>query len=144
MTLVKWQPRHSLVSDFDQMINSIFNDGWNDLTTKQTNVIPVDISENEKEFILSADFPGFDKKDVSLKVEENQLRLTANQEDQKKSNDGKYSLRERLSGKLSRNFTLPDNVISDSINAKFKNGTLTISIPKIKEIKSDIRQIKIS
>ena len=144
MTLVKWQPRHSLVSDFDQMINSIFNDGWNDLTTKQTNVIPVDISENEKEFILSADFPGFDKKDVSLKVEENQLRLTADQEDQKKSNDGKYSLRERLSGKLSRNFTLPDNVISDSINAIFKNGTLTISIPKIKEIKSDIRQIKIS
>ena len=144
MTLVKWQPRHSLVSDFDQMINSIFNDSWNDLTTKQTNVIPVDISENEKEFILSADFPGFDKKDVSLKVEENQLRLTADQEDQKKSNDGKYSLRERLSGKLSRNFTLPDNVISDSINAKFKNGTLTISIPKIKERKSDIRQIKIS
>ena len=144
MTLVKWQPRQTLVSDFDQMINSIFNDGWNDLTTKQTNVIPVDISENEKEFILSADFPGFDKKDVSLKVEENQLRLTANQEDQKKSNDGKYSLRERLSGKLSRNFTLPDNVISDSINAIFKNGTLTISIPKIKEIKSDIRQIKIS
>ena len=144
MTLVKWQPRHSLVSDFDQMINSIFNDGWNDLTTKQTNVIPVDISENEKEFILSADFPGFDKKDVSLKVEENQLRLTANQEDQKKFNDVKYSLRERLSGKLSRNFTLPDNVISDSINAIFKNGTLTISIPKIKEIKSDIRQIKIS
>jgi HSP20 family protein len=144
MTLVKWQPRHSLVSDFDQMINSIFNDSWNDLTTKQTNVIPVDISENEKEFILSADFPGFDKKDVSLKVEENQLRLTANQEDQKKFNDVKYSLRERLSGKLSRNFTLPDNVISDSINAIFKNGTLTISIPKIKEIKSDIRQIKIS
>ena len=144
MTLVKWQPRHSLVSDFDQMINSIFNDSWNDLTTKQTNVIPVDISENEKEFILSADFPGFEKKDVSLKVEENQLRLTANQEDQKKSNDGKYSLRERLSGKLSRNFTLPDNVISDNINAIFKNGTLTISIPKIKEIKSDIRQIKIS
>ena len=34
MTLVKWQPAHSLVSDFDQMINSIFNDGWNDLTTK--------------------------------------------------------------------------------------------------------------
>ena len=144
MTLVKWQPRHSLVSDFDQMINSIFNDSWNDLTTKQTNVIPVDISENEKEFILSADFPGFDKKDVSLKVEENQLRLTADQGDQKKSNDGKYSLRERLSGKLSRNFTLPDNVISDSINAIFKNGTLTISIPKIKERKSDIRQIKIS
>ena len=144
MTLVKWQPKHSLVSDFDQMINSIFNDGWNDLTTKQTNVIPVDISENEKEFILSADFPGFEKKDVSLKVEENQLRLTADQENQKKSNDGKYSIRERLSGKLSRNFTLPDNVISESINAIFKNGTLTISIPKIKEIKSDIRQIKIS
>ncbi len=84
MTLVKLQPSHSLVSDFDQMINSIFNDGWNDLATRQTNLIPVDITENEKEFILSADLPGFDKKDVSLKVEENQLRLTADQDDQKK------------------------------------------------------------
>jgi HSP20 family molecular chaperone IbpA len=144
MTLVKWQPKHSLVSDFDQMINSIFNDGWNDLTTKQTNVIPVDISENENEFILSADFPGFDKKDVNLKVEENQLRLTADQDDQKKSSDGKYRIRERLSGKLSRNFTLPDNVISEKINAIFKNGTLKISIPKIEEVKPNIRQIKIS
>lgn len=144
MTLVKWQPAHSLVSDFDQMINSIFNDGWNDLTTKQTNSIPVDISENEKEFILSADFPGFDKKDVSLKVEDDQLRLTADQENQKKSNDGTYRIRERVSGKLSRNFTLPDNVISDQINAKFKNGTLMISIPKIEEVKPDSRQIKIS
>ena len=120
------------------------NDGWNDLTTKQTNSIPVDISENEKEFILSADFPGFDKKNVSLKVEDDQLRLTADQENQKKSNDGTYRIRERVSGKLSRNFTLPDNVISDQIKAKLKNGTLTISIPKVEEVKPDSSQIKIS
>ena len=90
------------------------------------------------------DVTGFDKKNVSLKVEDDQLRLTADQENQKKSNDGTYRIRERVSGKLSRNFTLPDNVISDQINAKFKNGTLTISIPKVEEVKPDSRQIKIS
>ncbi|MDB9722634.1 MAG: Hsp20/alpha crystallin family protein [Fidelibacterota bacterium] len=144
MTLVKWQPTQSLVSDFDQMISSIFNDGWNDLTTKQTHSIPVDISEDEKEYILSADFPGFDKKDVKLKVEDDQLRLTADKEEQKQSNDGSYRLRERNSGKMSRSFTLPDNVINQEISAKFKNGTLIINIPKAEEVKPNSHQIKIS
>ena len=72
------------------------------------------------------------------------FKFYRNQENQKKSNDGTYRIRERVSGKLSRNFTLPDNVISDQINAKFKNGTLTISIPKVEEVKPDSRQIKIS
>ncbi len=62
----------------------------------------------------------------------------------KRSSDGKYRIRERLSGKLSRNFTLPDNVISEKINAIFKNGTLKISIPKTEEVEPNIRQVKIS
>ena len=51
MTLIKWNPRNSLYNDFDHMIDSIFNDGWNKASTTQPNSIPVDITENENAFI---------------------------------------------------------------------------------------------
>ena len=143
MTLVKWNPTRSLITDFDQMLDGIFNDGWNSSPTVQTNSLAVDISENDKEFTLTADFPGFDKKDVNLKVEEGVLTLSANRESDDKSNDGSFRIRERRSGSFSRSFSLPENVLAENINAKFKNGTLAVSIPKAEEVKPDIRQIKI-
>ena len=51
MTLIKWNPRNSLYNDFDHMIDSIFNDGWNKASTTQPNSIPVDITENEKKYL---------------------------------------------------------------------------------------------
>ena len=144
MTLVKWTPTRSITTDFDRMLNNVFNDGWNGMPSYKPNTIAVDVNENDKAFIMTADFPGFDKKDVKLKVEDDQLRLTADKEEQKQSNDGSYRLRERNSGKMSRSFTLPDNVINQEISAKFKNGTLIINIPKAEEVKPNSHQIKIS
>ena len=143
MTLVKWNPTRSLITDFDRMLDGIFNDGWNLNPTIQTNAIPVDISENDNAFILNADFPGFDKKDVNLTIEEGVLTLSANRELDNKSNDGAYRIRERRAGSFSRSFTLPENVLADDISAKFKNGTLSVTIPKAEEVKPDVRQIKI-
>ena len=50
MTLVKWNPTRSLITDFDRMLDTIFNDGWNTTQSVHSNSIAVDISENEKEF----------------------------------------------------------------------------------------------
>ena len=144
MTLVKWQPTSSITTDFDRMIDSIFNDGWNNQETNQTDTIAVDIVENDKKFILSADFPGFSKKDVNLKVEENLLTLSTNQENEKQEDEGTYRIRERRSDFLKRSFTLPENVLAEQINAKFKDGTLTVNIPKSEEVKPNIHQVKIS
>ena len=143
MTLVKWNPTRSLITDFDRMLDGIFNDGWNLNPTIRNNAIPVDISENDNAFILNADFPGFDKKDVNLTIEEGVLTLSANRELDNKSNDGAYRIRERRAGSFSRSFTLPENVVADDISAKFKNGTLSVTIPKAEEVKPDVRQIKI-
>jgi HSP20 family protein len=144
MTLVKWNPTRALITDFDRMLNGVFNDGWNTTPTIQANALPVDITENEKIFTLSADFPGFDKKDVNLSVEEGVLTLSANCESENESKNYSFRIRERRGGSFNRRFSLPENVLAENISAKFKNGTLTVSIPKVKEVKPDIRQIKIS
>ena len=92
---------------------------------------------------MTADFPGFSKKDVGLKVEDSVLTLTANRDSDGDTNDGAYRIRERKTGSFSRSFNLPENVMAENISAKFKNGSLTITIPKAEEIKPDIHQIKI-
>ena len=109
MTLVKWIPRNSLINDFDNMLDTMFNDGWNRSLIKNNN-LSVDIIEKENEFELTADLPGFDKKEINLSIQDKVLSLIANH---KSSSDSKesYRLRERNSKSFNRSFTLPENVI---------------------------------
>ena len=144
MTLIKWAPINSINRDFDHMLDRIFNDGWNNNNKIRNNTPSVDIIENEEEFVLTAEFPGFDKKNLNIEVEENSiLRINANTKINKELNDPLYRIRERNSGSYNRKFNLPENAIADKINAQFKNGLLTVKIPKAKEIKSESKKIKI-
>ena len=142
MTLVKWIPRNSLINDFDNMLDTMFNDGWNGSLIRN-NSLSVDIIEKENEFELTADLPGFDKKEINLSIQDKVLSLIANH---KSSSDSKesYRLRERNSKSFNRSFTLPENVIEEKINAKFKNGSLKIILPKVEKIEPEIKKIKIS
>lgn len=142
MTLVKWIPRNSLINDFDNMLDTMFNDGWNRSLIKNNN-LSVDIIEKENEFGLTADLPGFDKKEINLSIQDKVLSLIANH---KSSSDSKesYRLRERNSKSFNRSFTLPENVIEEKINAKFKNGSLKIILPKVEKTEPEIKKIKIS
>ena len=142
MTLVKWIPRKSLINDFDNMLDTMFNDGWNGSLIRNNN-LSVDIIEKENEFELTADLPGFEKKEINLSIQDKVLSLIANH---KSSNDSKesYRLRERNSKSFNRSFTLPENVIDEKINAKFNNGSLKIILPKVEKIEPEIKKIKIS
>ena len=142
MTLVKWIPRNSLINDFDNMLDTMFNDGWNRSLIKNNN-LSVDIIEKENEFELTADLPGFDKKEINISIQDKVLSLIANH---KSSSDSKesYRLRERNSKSFNRSFTLPENVIEEKINAKFKNGSLKIILPKVEKTEPEVKKIKIS
>jgi len=161
MTLIKWKPINSINRDFDHMLDRIFNDSWNN-NNKIKNNTPsvndswnnnnkiknntpsVDIIETEEEFVLTADFPGFDKKNLNIEVEENGiLNINANSKINNETNDPLYRIRERNCGSYNRKFNLPENAIVDKINAQFKNGLLTVNIPKAKEIESESKKIKI-
>ena len=142
MTLVKWIPRNSLINDFDNMLDTMFNDGWNRSLIKNNN-LSVDIIEKENEFELTADLPGFDKKEINLSIQDKVLSLIANHKSSRDSKES-YRLRERNSKSFNRSFTLPENVIEEKINAKFKNGSLKIILPKVEKIEPEIKKIKIS
>jgi len=144
MTLVKWNPTHSLMTDFDRIFDSMFSPGWPRLSAGQSWMLAVDVNETEKEFFLSADMPGLDKNDVSVDIHDGVITIKGERAiDNEKSTDG-YRIRERQLGSFNRSFRLPDNVNEDKVAAKFKNGVLTVTLPKNKEILPEGRQIKIS
>ena len=144
MTLIKWTPINSINRDFDHMLDRIFNDGWNNNNKIRNNTPSVDIIENEEEFVLTAEFPGFDKKNLNIEVKENGvLNINANSKINKEPNDPLYRIRERNSDSYNRKFNLPENAIVEKINAQFKNGLLTVNIPKAKEIEPESKKIKI-
>jgi len=93
------------------------------------NYMKVDIRENEKEYILDAELPGVNKKDIQLDIDDNYLTISVNFDEEVKEENEKYIRRERRMSSMKRSFAL-DNVIADQATAKFEDGVLTIRLPK--------------
>ena len=144
MTLVKWNPTRSLMTDFDRIFDSMFTHDLPRFYSVKSWIPAVDVNETETEFLLSADMPGLDKKDVSIDIHDGVITIKGERAiDNEKSTDD-YRIRERQLGSFNRSFRLPDNVKEDKVAAKFKNGVLTVTLPKTKEVLPEGRQIKIS
>ena len=143
MTLVKWNPNRSLISDFDRIFDNMFNIDLPMHSVGNSYSLAVDIQESEKEFILSADMPGLNKKEVSIDIHDGLITIKGERIKEDKISFDDYRIHERQFGSFNRSFRLPDNVNEDKISAKFTNGELLITLPKSKEIKPEGRQIKI-
>ena len=144
MTLVKWNPTRSLMTDFDRIFDSMFSHDLPRFSSTNSWTPAIDVNETETKFFLSADMPGLDKKDVSVDIHDGVITIKGERgSEDKKSTDG-YRIRERQLGSFNRSFRLPDNVNEDKVAAKVKNGVLTVTLPKTKEILPNSRQIKIS
>jgi HSP20 family protein len=102
----------------------------------------VDIEEKVDHFLVSADLPGVHEKDIEVKVEDGVLLLSGKREviGEEKTEVGTY--RERRAGSFCRSFTLGNRVDTGKIEATYKNGVLTVKLPKSEESKP--RQIVVS
>jgi HSP20 family protein len=97
------------------------------------NVPTANIIETQKEFMIELAAPGLERKDFIVEVENNLLKISAEKDEEVKEEDEEYSRREYSYNAFSRIFNLPDNVKEGDIDAKYENGILKISIPKLKE-----------
>jgi HSP20 family protein len=104
-------------------------------------VPPVDIQETENELIVKADVPDVDMKDIDVRMENGTLTLRGERKFESKKDQGGWHRMERSYGSFERVFTLPDTVNPDGVKADYKNGTLTITLPK-KEVAKP-RQVKV-
>ena len=95
----------------------------------------VNIKETSKEFSLEFAAPGFNKNDFKVNIENNVLTINANKEEEKNEENKRFTRREFSFNSFSRSFTLPENVNTDKIDAKYNDGILRLSVPKKEETK---------
>ncbi|MBC8400220.1 MAG: Hsp20/alpha crystallin family protein [Candidatus Marinimicrobia bacterium] len=146
MTLVKWHPTTALRpwNNFDRIFRDFFNENYEEESSSNGWVPSTDIHEDDKKFTVTADLPGVDKKNVNINVKDNVLTLTGERVLDKDDKGTNYHRRERLSGSFKRCFRLSDTVIEDKISAKFKNGILSIDLPKAEVAQPREIEIKVA
>lgn len=143
MAVVKYSPFSDLetypagLRVFQDTVNRLFSEPnggrpW---------VPPVDIQETENELVVKADLPDVDMKDIDVRMENGTLTLRGERKFESNKNDGGWHRVERSYGSFERVFALPDSVNTEGVKADYKNGVLTITLPK-KEIAKP-RQIKV-
>ncbi len=93
----------------------------------------VDVYETDKSYILEFELPGFSKEDIKINLEENVLSVESEKKFEEEKKDRNYHIVERKFGSFKRQFTIPENGDRDSVNAKFKDGILEITIDKKQE-----------
>jgi HSP20 family protein len=117
--------------------NTLFSDFMTDLWNGETclSVPAVDIIENEKEFLIKAEIPGMDRKDIDISIDGNCLTIKGEKKAETEEKGEKYLRREMSYGSFSRSFAINQEIKTDEIKAGYKNGILEITIPKEEKVK---------
>jgi len=90
----------------------------------------VELVDTGEEFVLTAELPGIDPKDIDIDLEDDRLTIRGTKKDELEKEDREYQIYERRYGSFERSFSLPRSVDSEKIEANFENGVLTIRLPK--------------
>ena len=103
----------------------------------------IDVKEDDASYEISAELPGLEEKDIEITIDDGTLVLRGEKSDASEEKEGKYFRRERIYGRFERAFHLPDGVQDDAIEAQFKNGVLSLHLPKKEEAKKVVRQVEV-
>jgi HSP20 family protein len=141
----RWDPFRGM-SVLQDQVNRIFEDslfrGRLDDSALTSWAPAVDIYEDGNQVVIKADLPEINEKDLDLRVENNTLTIRGERKFEKKVDEDNYLRVERAYGSFSRSFSLPNTVNADAVKAEYKNGVLTVTLPKREESKP--KQIKVS
>ncbi len=104
----------------------------------------VDITEDEKEYLVKAELPEVKKEEVKVTVENGALTISGERKFEKEEKDKKYHRIERSYGSFMRSFTLPEGAEGDKVKAEFKDGLLTVHLPKNPTAPSKTVEVKVT
>jgi len=127
-------------------MGSIFDDDFFPVMSNNTSSLPaVNIREDDKRFVLDLAVPGIDRKDLKIDINEDVLTISSETKNESEENRDGYKRKEFSYSSFSRSFQIPENVNSEKIEANYKDGILSVALPKFEEEKNKIsRQVKIS
>jgi HSP20 family protein len=103
----------------------------------------VDVVESEKAYEITAELPGMDDKNIEVKVADGRLTIKGEKQEEKEEKEKDYYLHERRFGSFERSFDVPESVDTDKIEASFKKGVLTVTLPKKPEAQKPAKKIEV-
>jgi HSP20 family protein len=145
MAIERWDPFREAVSLRDAM-NMLFQESFvrpngSMMAQGAPATLPLDLSENENEFVIKASLPGVKPEDVDVTVQGDTLTIRGESKTDEEKKGEHWHLRERRFGQFQRSVSLPARVSADAARAQYDHGVLVLTLPKAEEAKP--RQIKI-
>jgi HSP20 family protein len=151
-----WHPLESLRREIDRLFEDFGSDFWRAPFRRPLDVAPfwrrewtlgvtpaVDIVEKDNAYEVTADLPGMDEKNIEVKVANGMLTIKGEKREEKEEKKKDYYLQERHFGSFQRSFRVPEGVDADKINAQFKKGVLTVTLPKTVEAQKPAKKIDV-
>jgi len=151
-----WRPFEGLLREMDRLFEEFDRDLWRSPFRRSAfDIEPflrrglswsapaVDIAEKNNAYELTAELPGLDEKNIEVKVVNGSLMIKGEKRDAKEEKKKDYHLQERHFGSFERCFSVPEGVDTDRIEANFKAGALTVTLPKKPEAQKPEKKIEI-
>jgi HSP20 family protein len=140
--LMPWTGFGNLKQDMDRLFGQLAATKWDDFPTLGEWAPSMDISETKDSLVVKVEVPGMDQKDIRISLQENLLTITGEKRQEKEEQEERYHRVERSYGAFTRGVRLPVAVDGSKVSATFKNGLLTVTLPKTPAAKGTMIPIK--
>ena len=137
MNIVRWNNLSSAMPAMNRLDDLFDSMIYKTLERNQNWTPEVSIFENDKLYTVTMDIPGVEKKDVNIEVEGSCLTVSGKRDEKNEKDMSLYYSQTRY-GNFSRTFNLPEEIGVEKISAKYKNGTLILTLPKMEKINNSI------
>lgn len=145
MALTNYTPNRVEDRDlFPKRFSDVLDEFFNDVVSRRRDrfVPGIDVSETADQFEVTVELPGMKKEDININLENNQLTVSGERKFKNEEKNKKYHRVESQYGEFTRSFMLPDNIDEESIEARYEDGLLHITIDKDEEKVSKKIEIK--
>ncbi len=140
--LAPWTGMANLKQEMDRMLERVFEGKWDEFPAVGDWAPSMDISETKDSLVAKVEAPGMDQKDIQISLQENLLTIKGEKKQEKEEKDERYHRVERSYGSFTRSVRLPVGVDGSRVTATFKNGLLTVMMPKTPAAKGTTIPIK--
>lgn len=144
MALIQWDPWREIEDMFDRYTRAGgVSRGDQELAHRGDWTPRVDIAETDKAFVIKAEVPEVKKEDVAITVNNGILSIRGERKQEKEEKGKTFHRVERCYGVFTRSFSLPENVDEKNIKATFKDGMLSLDVPKVAKALSKAIEVKV-
>lgn len=146
MELMRWNPWREL-EEVTNRLNTMFRTRDDERTPGRMLTADwspaVDIEENKEEYLITADLPGVEKKDIKVTLKNNVLAIEGTKRAEKKDETETFHRVERFYGNFFRSFVLPEGINDQKILAQFKDGVLIVHVPKVEPMPVESKEVPV-